>query len=126
MPTKNKNGKFYFLDVPKVKWAKLNLLDDVAQKQFLMTLRSKMEIPHKVIAEMMDLDPDDLKQQLKDEEGSIVDPNVIEAESTAGISLKLAHSVYKANCQSLKKACLKQFLVCVKDQCIKKVNSSTA
>ena len=83
MPTINRNGKYYYLDVPKVKWSKINLLDDVAQKQFLLRLRERMEIPHKLIAEIFDLDPDDLKEQLRGEEGSCVDPSVVEAKKKA-------------------------------------------
>lgn len=82
-PMKNRNGKFYYLDVPDFKWSKLNLLDDTAQKQFLMRLRERMEVPHKTIAEIFDLDAHELTQQLKAEEGTEVDPVWIETRKKA-------------------------------------------
>lgn len=85
LPTKIKNGKTYFLDVPNFKWAKLNLLDDTAQKQFLMRLRERMEVPHKMISEIFDMDPEEVKEQLKNEEGSVVDQSYIEVKKKASI-----------------------------------------
>lgn len=82
-PTKQKDGKFYYLDVPRFKWAKLNLLDDTAQKQFLMRLREKVEIPHKTIAETFGLDEQELVAQLKNEEATPVDPIWIETRKKA-------------------------------------------
>lgn len=82
-PVREKGGKFYYLDLPKFKWAKLNLLDDTSQKQFLVALRQKLEIPHKTICEIFDLDPDEVKQALKDEESTVVDPVYIEARKSA-------------------------------------------
>lgn len=83
VPTMERGGKFLYLDIPRFKWSKLNLLDDVSQKQFLMRLRERLELPHKTIAEMFDLDPQELKDQLKSEESSIVDPIAIEVRKKA-------------------------------------------
>lgn len=83
LPTKWRNGKSYYLDIPNFKWSKLNLLDDTAQKQFLMRLREKAEIPHKTVAEMFDLDPQELKEQLELEEGTVVDPIRIDVRRKA-------------------------------------------
>lgn len=83
LPTRRHNGKFQYLDIPRFKWAKLNLLDDTTQKQFLLRLREKGEIPHSTIADIFGLDEEQLKDQLKTEEGSVVDPVWIETRKKA-------------------------------------------
>lgn len=83
LPTRQKNGKLYYLDIPNFKWAKLNLLDDTAQKQFLVRMREKLEIPHKTICEVFDLDAEEIRQQLRDEQGTEVDPVWIETKRKA-------------------------------------------
>ncbi len=63
------------LMIPKIHWrGKLNLLDDTQFKQFMMTLRQRNELPMKMIAEAFDWDINDIKQGLKEEEGTVVDP----------------------------------------------------
>lgn len=79
----NRNGKYKVLDLPKIRWNKLNLIDDTAQKNFLMRLRERGEIPHKMIAEMFDLSENDLRSQLKEEQGTVVDPVYIDARKAA-------------------------------------------
>lgn len=70
----NINGKYRVLDIPAVKWHKLNLLDDTAQKNLLMRLREKQEISLKTMWELMDRDPETELQRLKEEEGTPSDP----------------------------------------------------
>ena len=82
-PCKQKDGKFFYLDVPKFKWEKLNLLDDTAQKQFLMRLRDVGQWPHKQICEMFGFDAEEITQQLKREDGTIIDPAYIESRKKA-------------------------------------------
>lgn len=70
----NIQGKYKVLDLPKVKWRKLNLMDDTTQKNFLMKMREMQDIPHKILAEAMDLEAEDVVEGLKAEEGTVVDP----------------------------------------------------
>ena len=61
--------------MPEMHWkGKLNLLDDTQFKQFMMTLRQRNEIPMTMIAEAFDWDINDIKKDLKEEEGTIMDP----------------------------------------------------
>lgn len=83
LPTRWKNGKCYYLDVPNFKWSKLNLLDDTSQKQFIMRLRERNEVPHKLVAELFDLDAEELVQQIKAEEGTVVDQSYVETKKKA-------------------------------------------
>lgn len=70
----NISGKYKVLDLPKVKWQKLNLLDDTQQKNFLMQLRNKLQVPMKLMCEVFDLEYEDTKRHLRDEEGTVFDP----------------------------------------------------
>lgn len=69
----NINGKYKVLDLPKMRWMKLNLIDDTAQKNFIMRLREKGEVPHKLISEIFDLEEADMRHQLTEEQGTVVD-----------------------------------------------------
>lgn len=82
-PMKQRNGKLYYLDVPNFKWAKLNLLDDTAQKQFLMRLYEKNVVPHKLVAELFDSDSKEWIDQIKAEEGTVIDPAYVEVKKKA-------------------------------------------
>lgn len=79
----NLNGKYRVLDLPKMRWNKLNLIDDTTQKQFIMRLRDKGEVPHKLISEIFDLEENTLLKQLKDEQGTVVDPVYIASRAAA-------------------------------------------
>lgn len=74
------NGKFKTLDVPEIKWNKINFLDDTQQKQMLVDLRKNgRQVPHRLIAEIFDQDPQKMEKWLKDEEGTVADPLVEKA-----------------------------------------------
>jgi len=83
VPVKQRNGKYYYLDVPNFKWSKLNLLDDTAQKQFLMRLLEKGQVPWDVIVEIFDGDPEEWRQKLKEQEGTVIDPAYLDARKKA-------------------------------------------
>jgi len=73
-------GKYRIIDVPRVKWKKINLLDDTTQKQMVVELRKNgRQVPHNLVAEMFDQDPIMLRNQLEEEEGTVVDPLVEKA-----------------------------------------------
>ena len=81
--TVNINGKYRLLDLPKMRWMKLNLIDDTAQKNFIMRLLEKNVIPHKLIAEIFDLEESDILHQLKSQQGTVVDPVYNKARDAA-------------------------------------------
>lgn len=89
----NVNGKYKVLDLPKIRWQKLNLIDDTAQKNFIMRLHERGMLPHKVIAEVFDMSENDLRAQLKEEQGTVVDPAYIEARKTAGRDKSVAKAI---------------------------------
>jgi hypothetical protein len=83
------------LDLPKFRWQKLNLLDDTSQKQFIMKLRDKLEVPHKLISEVFDLEEEDMRRQLDEEDGSVVDPVYIDARKKAAADAHIREQVLK-------------------------------
>jgi hypothetical protein len=91
----NINGKYMLLDLPKFRWQKLNLLDDTSQKQFIMKLRDKLEVPHKLISEVFDLEEEDMRRQLDEEDGSVVDPVYIDARKKAAADAHIREQVLK-------------------------------
>lgn len=74
LPQHNINGKYRVLDIPEVKWHKLNLLDDTAQKNLLQQMRQKGEVSLKTMWELMDRDPVIEEKRLQEEEGTTMDP----------------------------------------------------
>jgi len=60
--------------VPGIEWNfKLDLTDESQKTQYLMQLREKTDIPMKVICEVLGLKYDTVKQDLKNEEGTVFD-----------------------------------------------------
>lgn len=92
-PQVNINGKYRVLDIPKIKWRKLNLLDDTAQKQFLLEMRKMKDLPHKTLAEAMDLDPIEIEKRLKEEEGTPLDPHYQSAMDTFSDDKEIAAQI---------------------------------
>jgi len=70
--TRRDDSRLY---VPNFQWQKANLLSNQAIMQMIISLRDKKEIPFRYVAEMFGWNLDDVIQQLKDEEGTRVDPN---------------------------------------------------
>ena len=93
--SENINGKYMLLDLPKFRWQKLNLMDDTSQKNFIMKLRDKNEVPHKLVSEIFDLEEDDMRRQLDDEDGTIVDPVYIAARRKASTDPHIQEQVLK-------------------------------
>jgi hypothetical protein len=61
--------------VPGMEWNfKLDLTDQTQRLQYMMQLHDKTSLPMKVICEVLDLDYNVVKQNLKDEEGTVFDP----------------------------------------------------
>lgn len=61
--------------VPGMEWNfKLDLTDQSQRMQYLMQLRDKVQIPMKVICEVLDLPYESVKASLKSEEGTVFDP----------------------------------------------------
>lgn len=89
------NGKYYALDIPKIKWRKLNLLDDTSQKQFLQKMREMKDVSHKVMCEAMDLESGEIIKQLKDEEGTVVDPEYQSAREKLAGDKQIAPQILK-------------------------------
>lgn len=79
----NRNGKYFVPDLPKMRWSKLNLIDDTSQKNFIMRLLDKNVVPHKLIAEIFDLEENDLLHQLKLQQGTVADPVYNKAREAA-------------------------------------------
>lgn len=61
--------------VPGIEWNfKLDLTDNAQKLQYMMQLRDKSGLPMRAICEVMNLDYDNVKRWLKDEEGTVFDP----------------------------------------------------
>lgn len=89
----NVNGKYKILDLPKMRWMKLNLIDDTSQKNFIMRLLDKNVVPHKLIAEIFDLEENDLLHQLKQQQGTVVDPVYNKAREAAAADEEIRKQV---------------------------------
>ncbi len=72
-------GKYKVLDLPRIKWRKLNLLDNTQQQQMMMNLRKDKQLDHASLMEMFDHDPETIVEALKKEESTIVDAAYIKA-----------------------------------------------
>ena len=94
-PSTNINGKYKILDMPKMRWSKLNLIDDTSQKQFIMRLYEKGTIPHRLIADIFDLEENDLRHQLDEEQSTVVDPLYVKARQDALGSAAVRDQVLK-------------------------------
>ena len=68
---RDKNGNYI---LPKFKWKMRNLLNEHAERELFLKLRDKGEIPFKLLAEVLNLDYDKVKADLKEEESSVFDP----------------------------------------------------
>jgi hypothetical protein len=62
------------LIIPEFFWQKANLLSNQSIMQMALQMRGKFEVPMRYIAEFMGWNIDDMKSELKKEEGTRVDP----------------------------------------------------
>jgi len=73
---KDKDGN---LILPVFKWKQRNLLNEQAERELLMRLRDKQEVPFKLICEVFNLDYDQVKKDLEKEQSTVFDPVYREA-----------------------------------------------
>lgn len=65
--------------LPTFKWKQRNLLSEQAERELLLRLRDKGEIPFKLICEVFNLDYEKLKKDYQDEFSTVFDPVYREA-----------------------------------------------
>lgn len=69
------SGREYLL-YPRIKWSKMNLRDDVQQKQILMQLRQQKNVSAKTALDALGLSYETEKKNLEEEMMTIFNPNV--------------------------------------------------
>jgi hypothetical protein len=62
------------LMLPVLKWKSRNLLNEASERDLMMRLRDKGEIPFKVIADIFGLDVNFIKEELEKEQATVLDP----------------------------------------------------
>jgi methyl coenzyme M reductase subunit D len=66
----DKNGN---LILPVFKWKQRNLLNEQAERELLMRLRDKQEIPFKLLCEVFNLDYEQVRKDLENEQSTVFD-----------------------------------------------------
>ena len=61
------------LILPTFKWKQRNLLNEQAERELLMRLRDKQEIPFKLLCEVFNFDYDQVKKDLENEQSTVFD-----------------------------------------------------
>jgi hypothetical protein len=73
----DKDGNYI---LPTLKWKSRNLLNEQAERELMMRLRDKGEIPFKVISDLFGMDFEAIKEQIEAEKSTVFDPVYREAE----------------------------------------------
>jgi len=68
--------------LPDYIWQKVNLMSNTSMQQFVMSLREKKDIPFGLVCDIFGWDKRILEKQLKEEEGTIFDPDFKRARDT--------------------------------------------
>jgi hypothetical protein len=71
--TRNYRDKDNNLILPTFKWKQRNLLNEQAERELLMRLRDKQEIPFKLLCDVFNFDYDQVKKGLEDEQSTVFD-----------------------------------------------------
>jgi len=66
--------------LPQLLWQPNNLVNNMAEKEFLYKLRKDGELPASLIYDVLGVDTDKVRDMLDREEGTILDPNVKQAK----------------------------------------------
>jgi hypothetical protein len=88
--------------LPMLKWKTRDILNAQTERDMLMRLRDKGEIPFKVLADIFDLDPEWIEQMLNEEASTPLDPIWREAVKEKSKDKRIIKEVIKG--KSVKKA----------------------
>jgi hypothetical protein len=73
-------GKHKRYILPKLLWQPNDLVNSIAEKEFIYKLRKEGELPASVLHDIIGVDTEKIRKLLEKEEGTILDPNVRDAK----------------------------------------------
>lgn len=83
--------------LPTLKWKSRNLLNEQAERELMMRLRDKGEIPFKLVADMFGMDYEAVKEQIEAEKSTVFDPIYREAEREQAKDKLISKEIIKGN-----------------------------
>ena len=82
-------------DIPRPVWKKVNLVNNAAEQQLMMSLEDQGKVPLETVLDMMGLDPKVVRAKLEAQDGTPADPLYRQIREEVGKSIEIRKQVLK-------------------------------